>query len=124
MLKGQVAVSALDAGGTAQGATGLHIEGVLDDLYTYDGPLGVAWTTDADDPRLGADGQERDLPPLRGQRSGHHQHDHADDLRPRDLGVWSITGQPGWQWQYYLFEVEVRTRPSVSSTTWSLTRTA
>ena len=43
-LKGQLAVSAADAGSTPMDATSLQIPGVLDDLYAYDGPLGVAFT--------------------------------------------------------------------------------
>ena len=44
VLKGQLAVSAADAGGTALDATSVQIPGVLDDLFAYDGPLGVSWT--------------------------------------------------------------------------------
>ena len=39
-LKGQIAVDAKDGGGTLVDATGLQIQGVLDDLYTYDGAAG------------------------------------------------------------------------------------
>ena len=39
-LKGQIAVDAKDAGGILVDATGLQIQGVLDDLYTYNGALG------------------------------------------------------------------------------------
>ncbi len=41
-LKGQVAVEARTAEGPVD-AAGLQIPGVLDDLYTYDGPLGVTF---------------------------------------------------------------------------------
>ena len=43
ILKGQIAVSAVDADGNSIDATGLQIPGVLDDLYTYTGELGVSW---------------------------------------------------------------------------------
>ncbi len=43
ILKGQIAVSAVDADGNSVDATGLQIPGVLDDLYTYTGELGVSW---------------------------------------------------------------------------------
>ena len=43
ILKGQFAVSAVNATGVSQDATGLQIPGVLDDLYTYNGSLGVTW---------------------------------------------------------------------------------
>ena len=107
MLKGQVAVSALDAGGMAQGATGLQIQGVLDDLYTYDGPLGVAWDNGTPTIRVWAPTAKSvtfhlfaDSDPATTSTTTPMTYDPA-------TGVWSITGQPGWQWQYYLFEVEV-----------------
>ncbi|MGL4648571.1 MAG: pullulanase-associated domain-containing protein, partial [Caldilineaceae bacterium] len=43
LLKGQLAIEALDAEGNLLDATGLQIPGVLDALYTYDGPLGLTW---------------------------------------------------------------------------------
>src|SRR5262249_2191737 len=42
-LKGQIAVDAKDAGNALQDATGLQIQGVLDDLYTYNGALGATF---------------------------------------------------------------------------------
>ena len=41
ILKGQLAISARNASGLVMDATGLQIPGVLDDLYTYQGDLGV-----------------------------------------------------------------------------------
>jgi pullulanase len=43
ILQSQIAVSALTPDGAAADATGLQIPGVLDDLYTYNGELGVTW---------------------------------------------------------------------------------
>ena len=43
LLKGQLAVSVTDAEGKLVDATGVQIPGVLDDLFAYDGPLGVTW---------------------------------------------------------------------------------
>jgi len=43
ILKGQIAVSALSPDGISVDATGLQIPGVLDDLFTYNGELGVSW---------------------------------------------------------------------------------
>ncbi len=126
ILKGQVAVSAVDGAGVAQGATGLQIQGVLDDLYTYDGRVGrCLGRRHAGDPAVGADGQERHLPPLRRLRSGHDQHDlrhglhpgqrRVDHHRPAGLGVavLPVRGRGVGQLD-----------PGVSSTTWSPTRTA
>ncbi len=44
-LRGQLAVDAKAGDGTLVDATSLQIPGVLDDLYTYDGPLGATFDT-------------------------------------------------------------------------------
>jgi pullulanase-type alpha-1,6-glucosidase len=107
ILKGQIVVSALDGEGNSVDATGLQIPGVLDDLYTYDGELGVSW--------------EGDVPTIRvwaptAKSVTFHLFDDADPattstttpmaLNP-DTGVWSTTGDAGWKGKFYLFEVEV-----------------
>jgi pullulanase-type alpha-1,6-glucosidase len=107
ILKGQIAVSAVDAGGASVNATGLQIPGVLDDLYTYTGELGVSWDGDVPAIRLWA-------PTVRSVTF--HLFDDPDPatagatyemaLDPA-AGVWSITGEPAWRYKYYLFEVEV-----------------
>ena len=50
ILKGQAVVSATTAGGDLVDATALQIPGVLDDLYAYDGPLGVTFDHGASRP--------------------------------------------------------------------------
>lgn len=107
ILKGQIAVSAVSAGGVAQDATGLQIPGVLDDLYTYEGELGVSWSGDTPTLRLWA-------PTAKSVTL--HLFDDADPATssaalPMALdaanGVWSITGDAAWDRLYYLYEVEV-----------------
>ena len=43
LLKSQLAVQVTTADGAMLDATGVQLPGVLDELYTYDGPLGVTW---------------------------------------------------------------------------------
>src|SRR6476646_6293045 len=43
ILKGQIAVAARNRSGGIEDVTGVQIPGVLDDLYPYDGPLGVTF---------------------------------------------------------------------------------
>jgi pullulanase-type alpha-1,6-glucosidase len=106
-LKGQLAVSAADPGGAPLDATSVQIPGVLDDLYAYDGPLGVTWserrptlrvwapTARTVGLRLYADAQPSTAPlALLMTREG-------------DTGVWAISGEPGWKNRFYLYEVEV-----------------
>jgi pullulanase len=113
-LKGQIAVAAKDAGGTLVDATGLQIQGVLDDLYTYDGPLGVTFATS---------GASR-VPTLRvwAPTARSVQLRLFDDSNPATpgtihamtsdpaTGVWSVTGPPSWYGGYYLYEVDVYVR--------------
>jgi pullulanase-type alpha-1,6-glucosidase len=106
-LKGQVVVSAQDSAGAVVDATGLQIPGVLDDVYVYDGPLGISFedgaptlrvwapTARAVNLHLFADGD----PGTRGEATLMR----ADP----ETGVWSATGDPGWYGQYYLYEVQV-----------------
>ena len=109
ILKGQIAVSAVSTGDNAVSvnATGLQIPGVLDDLYTYDGQLGISW--------------EGGVPMIQvwaptAKSVNFHLFADSDPtttstvlpmaLDP-EAGVWSITGEPSWKDQFYLFEVEV-----------------
>jgi pullulanase-type alpha-1,6-glucosidase len=107
ILKGQIAVSALDEAGNAMDATGLQIPGVLDDLYTYNGELGVSWQDGAPTIRLWAP---------TAKSVTFHLFDDSNPATPSAVtamsldpasGVWSISGEPSWKGKYYLFEVEV-----------------
>ncbi len=107
LLKGQLAISAYNEAGDLLDATGLQIPGVLDDLYTYDGPLGV--TFEGDTPTL-----QVWAPTARSVKL--HLFDSADAETASDIipmvadagtGVWSLTGRADWNGAYYLYEVEV-----------------
>jgi pullulanase-type alpha-1,6-glucosidase len=107
ILKGQIAVSAVNDQGASVAATGLQIPGVLDDLYAYPGELGVSW--------------DGGLPTLRvwaptAKSVTLHLFPDPDPATPASAlpmqldpqtGVWAITGDGGWKGQYYLYEVEV-----------------
>jgi pullulanase-type alpha-1,6-glucosidase len=113
-LTGPLAVEARDATGALLETTGLQIQGVLDDLYTWDGPLGI--TFGAGDPsrtptlRLWA-------PTARAVRL--HLFDDPHPATPATVfpmaadpatGVWSVTGTPSWYGRYFLYEVNVFVR--------------
>lgn len=108
ILRGQFAVAAFDEDGMLIGGTSLQIPGVLDHLYTYDGDLGVTWDDEgiptirvwaptAQNVRfyLYADSDENTQPTI------------LEMTRDDATGVWSITGEPDWIYQYYLYEVTV-----------------
>ena len=109
-LKSQLAIEAKAGDGTLIDATSLQIQGVLDDLYTYDGPLGVTfaanhaptfrvWAPTARTVRLiVTTSPEGDGPSIE-----------VSMTRDAD-GVWSATGSPSWYGRYYVYEVEVYAR--------------
>ncbi len=107
-LKGQLAISARNAAGLVLDATGLQIPGVLDDLYTYHGALGVIYAGSSDEPmsRLWA-------PTAKSVKL--HLFDSSTvptatqiiTLTPGISGTWSAMGTDDWTGLYYLYEVEV-----------------
>ncbi|NJL93410.1 MAG: pullulanase-type alpha-1,6-glucosidase [Anaerolineae bacterium] len=106
ILKGQLAVAAFDADGMLINATGLQIPGVLDDLFTYGGALGTTWDGEVPTVAVWAPTAQNVQFHLFADETGE-----ASAVLPMELdpatGVWSITGEPGWKYQYYLFEVTV-----------------
>lgn len=105
ILRGQFAIAAYE-GGELVGGTSLQIPGVLDDLYTFDGALGVTYADDVPSIAVWA--------PTARNVNLHLFTDSTTDeaeVLPMDYdanyGVWSITGEPDWTYRYYLFEVEV-----------------
>ncbi len=106
-LKGQVAVSASDELGALTDASGLQIPGVLDDWYSYDGPLGVTWEDGVPTLRVWAPTAQR-VRLLRYADADPATEPEATIMRvDPDTGVWSITGEPGWDRSFYEYEVRV-----------------
>jgi pullulanase-type alpha-1,6-glucosidase len=108
-LKGQLAVDAKAADGTLVDATSLQIQGVLDDLYTYNGALGVTFDGTAPTLRVWA-------PTARSVKL--HLFDSSTATSDTVVtmtgdpatGVWTATGSPSWYGEYYLYEVQVFVR--------------
>ncbi|HRF46082.1 MAG TPA: pullulanase-type alpha-1,6-glucosidase [Anaerolineales bacterium] len=106
ILKGQIAVSARNSAGEPIDATSLQIPGVLDDLYAYDGTLGVALSDGIPTLRLWAPTAQDVI-----------LHVYADATTATDVaipmtldaaaGVWSAVGEASWVGRYYLYEVVV-----------------
>ncbi len=108
LLKGQLAVSAVQ--GTALiDATSLQFPGVLDDLYTYTGTLGVTFADGVPTLRVWA-------PTARSVTL----HLYEDSTTPMSTavpmtadgttGTWVVTGDASWKNKFYLYEVEVYVR--------------
>ncbi len=105
-LKSEIAVLMRDETGRVVDVTGVQLPGVLDDLYTYDGPLGV--TFDGKTPTL------RVWAPTAISVTLHLFEDAVSDSARKlpmqweaGSGVWSIRGEADWAGKFYLYEVEV-----------------
>jgi pullulanase-type alpha-1,6-glucosidase len=105
LLKGQLAVSVTSAEGRLRDATGVQIPGVLDDLFAYDGPLGVVWNRGVPSIHLWAPTAQAVSLQLYGN-SGVAEPAMVVQMAERD-GVWSATGETDWEWKYYTYEVTV-----------------
>ncbi len=113
ILKTQFALAATDSEGNAVDATGVQHPGVLDELFTYDGELGVSWDGKTPTVRLWA-------PTARSVKL--HVFDTSDETSAASevvamtedtaTGTWSAIGNPGWNRKYYLYEIEVFARYS------------
>ncbi|WP_206482890.1 pullulanase-type alpha-1,6-glucosidase [Thalassotalea sp. G2M2-11] len=110
ILKSQFAVYAKTGENEPAFATGIQPPGVLDDLYTFSGQLGVMFDEGIPTIRLWA-------PTAKQVKL--HLYDYADLASEpsiylmdenTDSGTWSVVGSPDWHGKYYKFEVEVYTR--------------
>lgn len=105
-LKGQTAVIARSLSGRAVDATGIQIPGVLDDLYPYDGELGVTFDGDIPTLRVWAPtAQSVTLNLFDSERASY-----ANKVPMEwdaSTGAWSVTGEADWKGKYYLYEVKV-----------------
>jgi len=107
ILKGQIAVSAAAPDGTPLDATSLQIPGVLDDLYSYDGPLGVLFEDGAPTLKLWAP-TARSVTLLLYEDSDPASLPTAVPMSVDPAtGVWTAAGEPSWDRKFYLYEVEV-----------------
>ncbi len=108
LLKGQTAISAVDDGASLLlDATSLQIPGVLDDLYTYSGPLGVELAGGVPTLRLWAPTAQGVILVLYADSSpATVPTTYPMTLDPAS-GVWSVAGDASWVGQYYLYQVQV-----------------
>uniref|UniRef100_A0A803L3C1 Pullulanase n=1 Tax=Chenopodium quinoa TaxID=63459 RepID=A0A803L3C1_CHEQI len=105
LLKCQLAVAAFSGDGAFRNATGLQLPGVIDELYSYDGPLGAVFSEDSISLNLWAPTAQavntsiyRD--PLGGEPLQTVQLNESS-------GVWSVVGPRSWEGCYYVYEVTV-----------------
>ncbi|MCO5190486.1 MAG: pullulanase-type alpha-1,6-glucosidase [Anaerolineae bacterium] len=106
LLRGQVVLTATDAEGALIDATGLQIPGVIDDLYSYDGELGVSWENGVPTLRVWAPTAQLVELVLYDSISA-ETGETIPMTRDADTGVWSVTGTEDWSGSYYNYNVRV-----------------
>jgi len=106
LLKGQLVVSASDAEGQLLAATQLQTPGILDDLYVYDGPLGVTLEDGVPTLRLWAP-TARSVTLRLASESKAPWSDSLVMSGDPATGVWKAAGRRDWLGRFYAYEVEV-----------------
>jgi pullulanase len=106
-LVGQaLGLMAVARGGEVVAAVSVQIPGVLDDLFPYDGPLGIEWTDGVPTLRLWAPtARAVALRLFDGPRTPAAQPVPLN--RDESTGVWSAVGTPAWNGKFYVYEIEV-----------------
>lgn len=109
ILKSQVAVSAADAQNRPLDATSVQLQGALDDLFAFEGKLGVIFNGGAPTLKVWAPTARRVKLHLFNDANPAT----AAQILPMTVdakGVWSVAGAAGWKNKFYLYEVEVFVR--------------
>lgn len=105
LLKCQLAVAAFSADGTCRNVTGLQLPGVIDELYSYDGPLGAIFSEDSISLNLWAPTAQTVSASIFRDPSGGEP---LQTVKLNDTnGVWSAVGPRSWEGCYYVYEVDV-----------------
>ncbi|KAL2525900.1 Pullulanase 1 [Abeliophyllum distichum] len=105
LLKCQLAVAIFSSDGKCTSATGLQLPGVLDELFSYNGPLGAIFSNEAVALYLWAPTAHAVRAFIYRDPTG------GDPLEVVQLeefnGVWSAKGPRTWEGCYYVYEVSV-----------------
>jgi len=107
ILRSQAGVVAFDSAGQALDGTGLQIPGALDDIYAYDGALGVTFDGLVPTLRVWAPTAQRVRLHLFDDANPDAEAEIVRMNFDRETGVWSAVGDESWTGKYYLYEVKV-----------------
>lgn len=119
LLRGQVVLAISNAAGEPVDAFGLQLPGVIDELYTYDGALGITYAEDVPTLQLWAPTAQKvrlflfNDPTLDPSAPS----EIVEMSRDNNTGVWSVAGTADWTGQYYLYEVTVYAHAATSVVT-------
>lgn len=107
LLSSELAIAAYDTNGKILDTTGVQLQGVLDDVYAYDGELGVVYRGDVPTLKVWAPTAKS----VALKRFADPNLETAAVVDPMsfdpETGVWSISGDSSWDRQFYLYDVEV-----------------
>lgn len=107
LLTGQVAIAAY-RGDSIVDLAGLQIPGVLDDLYTYSGSLGLTFADDNTPTiTLWAPTAQHVSLNLYADSAPNTEPTLVEMTHDAATGTWSVTGTPDWYLSYYTFNVRV-----------------
>ncbi|XP_031382512.1 pullulanase 1, chloroplastic, partial [Punica granatum] len=103
LLKCQLAIATYGFDGRCFGATGLQLPGVLDELFSYTGPLGAVFSEEGISLYLWAPTAQNVKAHIYSDPLGS---DLLESLQLEEIdGVWSISGPRHWEGCYYEYEV-------------------
>jgi len=107
ILRSEAAITAYNASGKLVATTRIQMQGVLDDLYSYSGELGVIYSEGIPTLKLWAPTAQK----VTLQRFQDADPNTKPILNPMQFdantGVWTITGEPSWDRQYYRYQLQV-----------------
>jgi len=106
ILRGQFAVAAY-RGDNLTNISGLQIAGALDDLYTYEGGLGVTFADGLPSISVWAPTAQTVSLNLYADSDARTDPTAVEMTRDDASGTWQVTGEAGWVGQYYTFTVTV-----------------
>ncbi|XP_015170912.1 pullulanase 1, chloroplastic isoform X2 [Solanum tuberosum] len=105
LVKCQLAVGIFNSYGKCASATGLQLPGILDELFSYTGPLGAVFATEAVSLYLWAPTAQAVEALIYKSPS---EADPVEIVQLKELdGVWSAKGPMHWEGCYYVYEVSV-----------------
>ncbi|KAI3748562.1 hypothetical protein L6452_11718 [Arctium lappa] len=105
ILKDQLAVAFFDASGQCISVTGLQLPGVIDDLFSYTGPLGAIFSNEAVSLFLWAPTAQEVRALI---YSGPSSDEALEVVQLKECdSVWSVNGPRSWEGCYYVYEVSV-----------------
>ncbi|KAM7268571.1 hypothetical protein ACFE04_010737 [Oxalis oulophora] len=103
ILKCQLAVVSYNSDGRCSNATGLQLPGILDELFSYDGPLGAVYSEEDVSIYLWAPTAQVVRACIYNEAIGGVPLEIVE-LQEAD-GVWSVKGPKTWEGYYYVYEV-------------------